>query len=463
MILADQMAMLLTTGIAAKLYPGTLPTHFLLAAACCLAPTTLLIFLSCGVYDVLYRLDLRRWCLRAFSGLAISVGVALTLAYAFKLTTQLPRLVIGPWVVLAGLGILLARLALWLVENRRAQSALRREQTVLIGNARECLRMAGSIDRDRESGLEVCAIVADGISSGPGEQTLAVYPRTGLALAVAQHHAQRVVVCGRLDDHDLVQDVLRQLLDRAITVQYAPDLSDQLLFGVRSGLVAGEPILNLTSSPLGEGACLIKWLEDKILSALILLLISPVMAGIALAIKLSSPGPVFFVQERHGLGGKVIRVYKFRSMHQPLPATAVQAASPSAGEQRSEDFVQARQGDARITPLGGFLRKTSLDELPQVINVLEGRDVHRRTATPPPQAQPLLLHPGRVPLMRRHYVKPGITGLAQVSGSRGETRSVDDMRRRVDLDLRYILDWSLGLDLKLIALTVMKGFLNRQP
>lgn len=203
--------------------------------------------------------------------------------------------------------------------------------------------------------------------------------------------------------------------------------------------------------PMNDAARALKWLEDKILAALILVLISPLMAAVALAIKLTSPGPVFYIQDRHGLNNQPIRVFKFRSMHhKPVLLMA-------GGE-----FVQATAGDPRITPLGHFLRRSSIDELPQFINVLLGD-----MSIVGPRPHPLRLNEQfaeHIPeLMHRHRVKPGITGLAQINGARGETRTVSDMRRRVDLDLRYIRKWSLWLDLKIIALTVVRGFLNSQP
>jgi exopolysaccharide biosynthesis polyprenyl glycosylphosphotransferase len=272
-------------------------------------------------------------------------------------------------------------------------------------------------------------------------------------------------------------------------------------------------VLNLSASPLSEGALLVKWVEDKVLAILILVLISPVLVAVALVVRLTSPGPALFVQERHGLGGRAIRVLKFRTMYAPGtgPAPIPSALEPlrtaltddsrtnrrstsrrfttplwegdsgarlatvsgydsdsssrlraATGDARPEDFIQATADDPRITPLGRFLRRTSIDELPQFLNVLRG---DMSIVGPRPHAikhnQQFL---GEIDdLMRRHYVKPGITGLAQISGSRGETRTVRDMRRRVDLDLRYIRTWSLWLDLKIIALTVLKGFVNRQP
>jgi putative colanic acid biosynthesis UDP-glucose lipid carrier transferase len=196
----------------------------------------------------------------------------------------------------------------------------------------------------------------------------------------------------------------------------------------------------------------LKWLEDKVLTCLILILVAPLMAATAIVIKITSPGPVFYVQDRHGLGGKAIRVFKFRSMHHALrPAFA-----------GGSDFTQATSGDPRITPFGRFLRRSSIDELPQFFNVLLGD-----MSIVGPRPHPIPLNERFLPeipgLMQRHSVKPGITGLAQISGARGETKTVEDMRRRVEFDMEYIRTWSVWLDLKIIALTVVRGFINSQP
>ncbi|MGD9872416.1 MAG: exopolysaccharide biosynthesis polyprenyl glycosylphosphotransferase, partial [Thauera sp.] len=177
----------------------------------------------------------------------------------------------------------------------------------------------------------------------------------------------------------------------------------------------------------------------------IFLMILPVCIVIALAIKLTSPGPVLFKQYRTGINGQRFKVYKFRSMvvHQE-----------SAGH-----VTQAKKGDARVTPIGAFLRRTSLDELPQFFNVLQGR---MSIVGPRPHA---LAHNEYYKdlvesYMQRHQVKPGITGWAQVNGLRGETDTLEKMKARVEHDLWYIDNWSLWLDLKIIFLTVFKGFVN---
>lgn len=193
-----------------------------------------------------------------------------------------------------------------------------------------------------------------------------------------------------------------------------------------------------------KGAALLKRIEDLVLGSLILLLISPVMALVALGVRLSSPGPVLFKQDRYGLGGKRIQVWKFRSMR-VMENDAV--------------VTQATRDDPRVTPFGAFLRRTSLDELPQFFNVIQGS---MSIVGPRPHA---VAHNEQYRslvdrYMLRHKVKPGITGLAQINGFRGETDTLDKMEMRVKFDLKYIQYWSLWLDLKIIFLTVFKGFVG---
>ena len=190
---------------------------------------------------------------------------------------------------------------------------------------------------------------------------------------------------------------------------------------------------------------LFKALEDYLLAALILVIVSPVMVAIAAAIKLTSPGPVFFKQRRHGWNGQPIWVYKFRSM--------------AIHHESDFQVSQATRHDARVTPLGSFLRRTSLDELPQFINVLQGR---MSVVGPRPHAVEhneyyKELVPG---YMLRHKVKPGVTGWAQVNGFRGETDTLEKMQKRVEYDLHYIENWSLWLDLKIVVQTLFKGFVH---
>jgi putative colanic acid biosynthesis UDP-glucose lipid carrier transferase len=198
------------------------------------------------------------------------------------------------------------------------------------------------------------------------------------------------------------------------------------------------PVISVCETPFTGSNGLVKRLSDIVLSVLILLLISPILLVVAAAVKLGSPGPVIFRQRRYGLDGKQIVVYKFRSMTVTEDGTSVQ---------------QATKNDSRITPLGAILRKTSIDELPQFINVLQGR---MSIVGPRPHA---VAHNEMYRklikgYMVRHKVKPGITGWAQVNGFRGETETLDKMQGRIDHDLDYLRNWSLWLDLYIIFKTV---------
>jgi len=205
-----------------------------------------------------------------------------------------------------------------------------------------------------------------------------------------------------------------------------------------AGSVCGMPVISVCETPFRGSNGVAKRLSDIFLSVLILLLISPILAAIAIAIKRGSPGPVIFRQRRYGLDGKEIVVYKFRSM----------TVTEDGGS-----IAQAKKNDNRITPLGAFLRKTSLDELPQFVNVLQGR---MSIVGPRPHA---VAHNEMYRklikgYMVRHKVKPGITGWAQVNGYRGETETLDKMQGRIDYDLEYLRNWSLSLDLFIIFRTV---------
>lgn len=235
-----------------------------------------------------------------------------------------------------------------------------------------------------------------------------------------------------------IMALLDGLRDTTASIYFVPDIFITDLIQGRLSTVSGLPVVAVCESPFTGFAGVIKRLSDIILSLLILVFITPVLVAISIGIKLTSPGPVIFKQRRYGLDGQEIIVYKFRSM-------TVTEDGP--------DIPQAQKNDRRITPLGAFLRKTSLDELPQFINVLEGK---MSVVGPRPHAvahneQYRKLIDG---YMVRHKVKPGITGWAQVNGYRGETEVLEKMKKRIDFDLDYLRNWSLRLDLYIVLKTV---------
>jgi putative colanic acid biosynthesis UDP-glucose lipid carrier transferase len=229
-----------------------------------------------------------------------------------------------------------------------------------------------------------------------------------------------------------------------IVTHLAGDLVDQTTAHSVSS-IGNVGLLDIKTKPLADWGRHLKSIEDYVIAALALLVALPVMVVIAVAIKLDSPGPVLFRQRRHGLNRRVIEVLKFRSM----------IVTENGSEVR-----QASRSDSRVTRVGHFLRRTSLDELPQLINVLRGE---MSLIGPRPHA---LVHDDQYGEMleryaNRHQVKPGMTGWAQVNGFRGPTETPDKMAQRVDYDLAYIDSWSVWLDLKILAMTVLVGFRHK--
>jgi len=276
------------------------------------------------------------------------------------------------------------------------------------------------------------------------------YPMLGrlsdLEEYVDKQAVDQVWIAMPVKEADRVQEILHSLRHATVDIRFVPDLFGLRLLNQSVTEVAGMPVMNLSVTPMEGVNRIVKGLEDRILGLVILTLITPLLLAIAVGVKLSSPGPVLFKQKRHGWDGREIRVYKFRTM--------------VVHQEADGQVTQASKADARVTRFGAFLRRTSLDELPQFFNVIQGR---MSIVGPRPHA---IAHneyyKEHIDLyMLRHKVKPGITGWAQVNGYRGETDTLDKMQKRVEHDLYYIENWSLWFDLKIIFLTIFKGFVNR--
>lgn len=239
-----------------------------------------------------------------------------------------------------------------------------------------------------------------------------------------------------------VRALMEALQDSTVSIYFIPDSKLFGVPGVQVTEMVGVPLLVVAETPFLGPSQALKRLTDVVISSILLIALAPVLCGVAIAVKLSSPGPVVFRQKRYGVGGKEIDVYKFRSMRMAAP---------------SDNVKQATQNDDRITRVGRFIRKSSLDELPQFFNVLQG---NMSIVGPRPHAvQHNELYRKLIPgYMLRHKVKPGITGWAQVNGLRGETETVDKMRRRIQHDLVYISHWSISFDISIILRTVLLVF-----
>ena len=262
---------------------------------------------------------------------------------------------------------------------------------------------------------------------------------------IRKHNVKDVYLTLPLSSQPRITRMLSALHDLAVSIYFVPDISSVNVIQGRMRTMDGVPVVSLLESPFIGINGLIKRVSDIVLGSLILVLISPLMLAVAIGVKLSSPGPIVFKQRRNGLDGEEIIVYKFRSMRVMENGAKV---------------VQATRGDPRITPFGAFIRKTSLDELPQFINVLQGR---MSIVGPRPHA---VAHNEQYrsiisAYMLRHKVKPGITGWAQVNGHRGETDVIEKMEARVAADIEYLRNWSLSKDLRIIARTAKLTLFDR--
>ena len=544
MMLTDPLLVPATLGVVALSLPGISNLDLFQAVGLSLVPTTMLGFRLAGAYGSNVTHNLAEACLRALAGLTIVIGLTVLGIYMLQIGGSLSRLVILLWALLSALAVIGLRLVMFQVRSVLHARGRLMHRVLLVGASAPCLAFARHLHQHPQEGLRVSGILSDELRLRTQDHRgIPVGNLDELEAYALQHAPHQVVVCTTIGDAHLVGAVMRTLLPMSIPVHLAPDFTDLPVFCLRAAEVAGKPVLCLSDSPLSDRAMLLKAIEDKVLALVFLLLASPVMLGVAIAIKCVSPGPVLFVQPRHGLGGRPIRVFKFRTMHYQAPAPATAAVAPAAtavgrdalvpksvrgmartplphqeaafdprdpessgvvvlqaggvgsqelrrlplgppasfptpppraqptplpdqpraaGDLTPDDFKQATTDDPRIFPLGRFLRRSSLDELPQFLNVLRG---DMSIVGPRPHA---IRHNEQYAvdianLMRRHFVKPGITGLAQISGARGETRTLEDMRKRIQYDLDYIRTWTLWLDLKIIVLTVIKGFVNRQP
>ncbi|EHH1056798.1 undecaprenyl-phosphate glucose phosphotransferase [Vibrio parahaemolyticus] len=341
-----------------------------------------------------------------------------------------------------------ALLLAWRVTFRTVLAYLRKmgfntRTAIIIGQTPHGITLANEIQNHTEHG-----VLFDGFYDERSSDRLpsSEYPIKG-AVNQALERAKRgevdyVYIAMPMHAKERIASILNQFSDTTANTYLIPDFFTYNLLHSRWDQIGQVQTLSVFDTPFAGVSSWIKRFEDILFSSIILVLISPILLAIAIGIKLTSKGPVIFKQHRYGLDGRKIEVWKFRSM---------------TTMDQGPNIKQATKNDPRITPFGGFLRRTSLDELPQFINVLQGT---MSIVGPRPHA---VAHNEEyrqivARYMLRHKVKPGITGWAQINGYRGETDTLDKMEKRVEFDLDYIHHWSVWMDIKIIFLTVFKGF-----
>jgi len=402
-------------------------------------------FVSARVYD---RMGLDRCWPRSSLTLHVRdvvvgwttvVGIVLLLGFVTKFSAIYARSIILPWFVITPVLILLGHMLLngYLLHRARGEGQAR--TAVIVGITEHSLKFAEKINQDPYLNIKV-----EGFFEDRGEGRKPELPNAlelgGLAELAAYARDKKVniiYIALPMFASPRLLSLIDELQDTTVSVYFLPDLFMFDLMHARFGQIHGVPVVAIRDTPLIGSHSINKQVSDTALGFLFLLLLAPLMLLIAVGVKLTSAGPVLFKQRRYGVDGEEIVVYKFRTMTVCEDGDSVR---------------QATQNDARVTRFGAFLRRTSLDELPQFINVIQGR---MSIVGPRPHA---VAHNEMYRklikgYMVRHKVKPGITGWAQVHGLRGETETIDKMQKRVDYDLEYIRTWSLGLDFLIILRT----------
>jgi putative colanic acid biosynthesis UDP-glucose lipid carrier transferase len=384
-----------------------------------------------AVVDVIFR-----WLLL--------LAVLLAIGYVTKSLAEYPRRIFLTWAVITPVALIMVTLAMQEIMHHFLMHAFDNRSAIFAGYNNSSLELARRLTSNPAMRLEVSGFFDDRSTDRLAMESDAklVGSLSDVAAYVKEHATDVIFIALPLRHVKRVMVLLDDLRDTTASIYYVPDIFVFDLIQARSGEIHGIPVVAMCETPFYGYRGVTKRLTDIGLSIAILLLLLPLLLLIAVMVKVSSPGPVIFKQRRYGLDGQEIAVYKFRTMRVT---------------EDGEQIRQASKTDSRITRIGRMLRRTSLDELPQLINVLQGR---MSLVGPRPHAvahneEYRKLIKG---YMVRHKVLPGITGLAQVNGCRGETAKLEEMQARVNYDLEYLRRWSPMLDVKIILLTAVKVF-----
>lgn len=368
--------------------------------------------------------------------------------FVAKMSEQFSRFVLISWLFITPTLLVGNRYLLRGVLSRLKRVGINNRTVAIAGITGQGLRFAEALEKQPDSGFQIAGFYALDESHDANilpNRYAKLGGKTAMLEAARNGEWDQIYLAPQDIQNSESLDLINALSDSITPIRLIPDNFTNTLMHSRYLEIADTPVLCIYGSPLSAHNATIKRIEDVSISLLILLLVSPLMLAIACIIKLTSPGPILFKQTRHGLRGEKFQVLKFRTM------TVCE---------NGENIKQATRNDCRVTRVGAFLRRTSLDELPQFFNVLQG---NMSIVGPRPHAvahneEYRQLIPG---YMLRHLMKPGITGLAQIKGWRGETDTLFKMQKRVEYDMEYIRRWSLGLDIKIIAVTAFRTLYDK--
>ncbi|CAB3751958.1 undecaprenyl-phosphate glucose phosphotransferase [Paraburkholderia humisilvae] len=353
---------------------------------------------------------------------------------------------IASWTVVAAGLILMTRYSLYAALRALRSRGYGRIPVAIVAPAEEGHELATRLESKHDAAFSLELIFDTALDRDTLVADIpAVRQLESFTQLVRAHRISELWIVDARDERRCIERIVEAFRDDFVNIRIVPALKGHLLPEPAIVDCLGMPVLNVVAAPARGLRTLPKAVFDRLFALGALIALAPLMTAIAVTVKCSSPGPVFFRQYRKGMNGEVFSIYKFRTMYQ--------------GADRPGEITQASRNDTRITRIGRFLRRSSLDELPQFINVLKG---DMSVVGPRPHAvehdeyyKNLVQH-----YMYRYRIKPGITGWAQVNGYRGETERVEKMAARVRFDIHYIQHWTLGFDLKIIGMTLVRGFVG---
>ncbi|MFL9890156.1 MULTISPECIES: undecaprenyl-phosphate glucose phosphotransferase [Paraburkholderia] len=411
----------------------------------------LLLFPGFGVYETWRGKPLSSMLARVAAAWIVVVATALILAFTLHRMDAVSRLWFGYSTLISG-ALIIAAKCLVHVALRFVRSRGMNYRTVAIVGAPGFARtLLAHLEHAPQAGFKpVClfdtSLEAAGNYGARPHRLPVLTDLNAFAAKVREEHVNEVWLALPLSEEHTIYRFTRMFRHDFVNLRFIPDVRSLSLFNHALVDVVGLPTLNLSATPFSPPQMWPKLIFDRLFAAAALFALAPVFVVLAIGIKLGSPGPVFFRQIRKGVDGQPFAIYKFRSM--------------TVHHEAQGQLTQASRNDARITKLGGFMRRTSLDELPQFLNVLLGQ---MSVVGPRPHAvEHDDLYKDQVyGYMYRYRIKPGITGWAQVNGYRGATSKVEKMEARVKFDLFYIYNWSFWFDMKIVFITIFKGFVGR--
>ena len=420
--------------------PGFRPYASLLAL---ILPLWFFLFRARGLYEAQRTGSMFREAGQILGATAVGVGVLVIATFFFR-SYFYSRGVILIFFALSAASVIACRIVVRILLRAARRRGYNLRYALVVGGGALAEQVIERVHAHREAGVRVVGALSDDPSlAGRSLGGVPVLAGTDRVKAVLQRHpVHQVLIALPKDEAHRLEKILADLDDEMVSVRLVPDLLHVLTLRSSVEDLDGLPMINLRESPLVGWAAVAKRAVDVVVSALALLFASPILGGLALAVRASMGRPVLYTQERMGLDGRVFRMLKFRTM--------------LSGAEEETGPVWTVQDDPRRTRLGAFLRSKSLDELPQLWNVLRGD----MSLVGPRPERPVFIEQFRREIpgyMLRHKVKAGLTGWAQVHGWRGNT----SLNERVEHDIYYIQNWSLGLDLRILLMTIWRGIVHR--